>query len=203
MAEREPEPAPQDPLRETPTGRSELLHQGFLTLLRDEVRLPDGRLATREYIRHEGAVGVLALLEEGPDPLLVLVRQHRHPVGQVLLEIPAGRRDAGESTLACAQRELLEETGYAAAEWAFGIEIHNAAAYSSESIWIWLARGLRAGAQKLDADEFVEVVQMRASELDAHCARGALPDVKTIVGLHLLQRWLAGARTLDWQRAGP
>lgn len=193
------EPTPQ--LTETPTGRSELLHQGFLTLLRDEVRLPDGRLATREYIRHEGAVGVLALLEEGPDTLLVLVRQHRHPVGQVLLEIPAGRRDAGESTLACAQRELLEETGYAAAEWAFGMEIHNAAAYSSESIWIWLARGLRPGAQRLDADEFVEVVQMRASELDAHCAAGALPDVKTIVGLHLLQRWLAGARTLDWQPA--
>jgi hypothetical protein len=78
-------------LTETPTGRSETLHQGFLQLVRDEVRLPDGRLATREYIRHSGAVAVIALLDDAPDPRLVLVRQHRHPVGEILLELPAGR----------------------------------------------------------------------------------------------------------------
>ena len=188
-------------LTETPTGRSETLHQGFLHLVRDEVRLPDGRLATREYIRHSGAVAVIALLDDAPDPRLVLVRQHRHPVDKILLELPAGRLEPGEQTLVCAQRELLEETGYVADEWAYGTEIHNAAAYSTESIWIWLARGLQPGQQRLDADEFVEVAEHSVSELDALCAAGALPDVKTVVGLHLLQRWLAGARTLRWQRA--
>ena len=189
-------------LTETPTGQRTELHHGFLHLVRDEVQLPDGSLATREMIVHAGAVAVLALLDEGPDAgKAVLVRQHRHPVGRVLLELPAGRLEPGESTLACAQRELLEETGYVAREWAFGLEIHNAAAYSTESIWIWLARGLQPGPQQLDSGEFVEVVLHTDAELDALCAAGQLPDVKTLVGLHLWQRWLAGARTLHWQAA--
>ncbi len=183
-------------LIERKTGNSSDVHQGFLHLVKEEVQLPDGRLATREFIRHAGAVAVVALLD---DARLVLVRQHRHPVGRVLLELPAGRLESGENTLACAQRELLEETGYIASEWAFGLEIHNAAAYSTESIWIWLARGLTAGAQKLDRDEFVEVALHSEEELDVLCAAGQLPDVKTIVGLHLLQRWRAGKRELRWQ----
>ncbi len=185
-------------LTETATGKSEVLHDGFLHLVRDEVRLPDGHLASREYIQHGGAVAVVALLDDGR---LVLVRQHRYPLGRVLLELPAGKLDPGETTLACAQRELLEETGYVASEWAFGLEIHNAAAYSSESIWIWLARGLKPGRQQLDAGEFVEVVLRSEAELDSLCASGQLPDVKTVVGLHLLQRWRAGARELHWQPA--
>ncbi len=187
-------------LIEHPTGNSTLLHDGWLRLVRDEVRLPDGGLATREYIQHAGAVGVVALLDDGR---LVLVRQHRYPLDRVLLELPAGKLEPGETTLACAQRELLEETGYVAAEWAFGLEIHNAAAYSNESIWIWMARGLQPGPQRLDAGEFVEVVLHTEAELDALCAGGGLPDVKTIVGLHLLQRWRAGARQLQWHAAVP
>lgn len=185
-------------LSERATGNSKDLHQGFLHLVQDEVQLPDGSLATREYIRHAGAVAVIPIMD---DDRLVLVRQHRHPVGRILLEFPAGRLEAGENTLACAQRELLEETGYVASEWAFGLEIHNAAAYSSESIWIWLARGLTPGPQRLDAGEFVEVALHSETELDALCAAGQLPDVKTVVGLHLLQRWRAGARPLHWQTA--
>ena len=185
-------------LTERATGSIQNLHQGFLHLVQEEVQLPDGSLATREFIRHAGAVAVIAILD---DERLVLVRQHRYPVGRILLELPAGRLEAGESTLACAQRELLEETGYVASEWAFGMEIHNAAAYSSESIWLWLARGLKPGPQRLDAGEFVEVVLHSEAELDALCAAGQLPDVKTVVGLHLLQRWRSGARTLHWQAA--
>lgn len=185
-------------LVERSTGKRTDLHEGFLHLVRDEVQLPDGSLATREMIVHAGAVAVLALLDDGR---AVLVRQHRHPVDRVLLELPAGRLEPGESTLACAQRELLEETGYVAGEWAFGLEIHNAAAYSTESIWIWVARGLKPGPQQLDAGEFVEVALHTLAELDALCATGQLPDVKTIVGLHLWQRWQAGARHLQWQSA--
>ena len=176
-------------------GGTTLLRGGFLEVRRDEVRLPDGQLTTREFIHHPGAVAVVPLLDDGR---LVLVRQFRHPVSRVMLEWPAGKRDPGETTLACAMRELAEETGYAAREWAWGGEIHNAAAYSSESIWIWFARGLEAGPQRLDAGEFVEVVTMSPDELDALDLAGGLSDVKTVIGLHWLQRWQAGRRRLTW-----
>ena len=98
---------------------------------------------------------------------------------------------------------MAEETGYTALEWAFAGEIHNAAAYSSESIWLWFARGLQPGPQRLDEGEFVEVIVLAEAELDAIAARGELPDVKTRIGLHWLQRWRVGAWPLVWARAEP
>jgi ADP-ribose pyrophosphatase len=192
------EPAADQHLIELATGRSELLSQGWLELRRDTVRLPDGAEATREYLRHPGAVAVVPLLDDGR---IVLVRQHRFPVGKVLLELPAGKRDAGESTLATAMRELAEETGYRATEWAHGGEIHNAPAYSSESIWIWFARGLVAGPRRPDVGEFVETAIHGADELEALEIADGLPDVKTSIGLHWLAQWRAGRRRLEWQRA--
>ena len=180
------------------TGGATLMSGGFLQVHRDDVRLPDGSAATREYIQHPGAVAVIPVLDDGR---LVLVRQYRYPVAKVLLEFPAGKLEFGEATLVCAQRELAEETGYSATEWAFAGEIHNAAAYSSESIWLWFARGLVPGPQALDTGEFVEVARLSESELDALALRGELPDVKTRVGLHWLQRWRAGAWKLDWAPA--
>jgi ADP-ribose pyrophosphatase len=191
-------PGPDQHLREHRLGGEVLQQGGFLELRKDVVRLPDGSSATREYIQHAGAVAVIPLLDDGR---IVLVRQFRYPVGRVLLELPAGKLDAGESVLACGQRELLEETGYRAAEWAFAGAIHNAAAYSSESIHLWFARGLQPGAQKLDAGEFVEVVCHTEAELDRFAACGELPDVKTLIGLQWLQRWRAGAWPLQWQGA--
>jgi ADP-ribose pyrophosphatase len=183
-------------LKEHHTGGETLVQGGFLEVRRDTVRLPDGASATREYIAHPGAVAVVPLLDDGR---LVLVRQHRYPINTLLLEFPAGKLDRGEDTLACAMRELAEETGYSASEWAFGCEIHNAAAYSTESIWIWFARGLQPGAQQLDAGEFVQVETHSEAELDALAAANQLPDVKTRVALHQLQRWRAGAWPLQWQ----
>ena len=177
-------------------GSTTLLSGGFLEVRRDDVRLSDGSLATREYIQHGGAVAVVPLLDDGR---CVLVRQYRYPLAKVLLEWPAGKRDADEATLACAQRELLEETGYTATEWAWGGEIHNAAAYSSESIWLWFARGLVAGAKQPDAGEFVETVLMTPAELDALSVADELPDVKTQIGLAWLLRWQDGRRRLTWQ----
>ena len=175
-----------------------LLSGGWLDVHKDTVILPDGNQATREYIRHPGAVAVIPLLDDGR---CVLVRQYRYPVAKVLLEWPAGKLDAGEKQLACAMRELQEETGYTAREWAFGGEIHNAPAYSDESIWLWFARGLVAGHKQLDAGEFVETVLMTPAELDAIAVRGELPDVKTQIGLNWLLRVTAGQRQLAWQRA--
>jgi ADP-ribose pyrophosphatase len=183
-------------LREHRTGGQTLVQGGFLEVRRDDVRLPDGTAATREYIAHPGAVAVVPLLDDGR---LVLVRQYRYPVAKLLLEFPAGKLDTGEDTLACAMRELAEETGYTASEWAFGCEIHNAVAYSTESIWIWFARGLQSGKQRLDAGEFVQVEELSEAELDALAGANQLPDVKTRVALHQLQRWRAGAWPLQWQ----
>ncbi len=185
-------------LREHRTGGVTLLEGGFLQVRRDDVRLPDGSTATREFIQHGGAVAVIPLLDDGR---IVLVRQYRYPVAKVLLELPAGKRDPGEAQLVCAMRELQEETGYTAREWAYAGEIHNAAAYSTESIWLWFARGLHAGAARPDVGEFVETVCHSADELEALDARGELPDVKTLVGLHWLQQCRAGRRPWQWMSA--
>ncbi len=191
--------AADDHLIERATGASTLLHRGWIELRRDEVTLPDGGRATREYLRHGGAVAVVPLLDgDGTAPRLVLVRQYRYPLARVLLEFPAGKLEPGEAQLACAKRELQEETGYLAREWAFGGEIHNAAAYSSESIWIWFARGLVPGPARPDDGEFVETVTLAQAELEALADRGELTDVKTQIGLAWLQRWQAGHRTLPW-----
>lgn len=186
-------------LREHGLGGEQLLGGGFLEVRRDAVALPDGRQATREYVRHPGAVAIIPILDDGR---LVLVRQYRYPVGRVLLEFPAGKLDDGEPTLRCGQRELLEETGYTAREWAYAGAIHNAPAYSTESIHLWFARGLEPGAQQLDEGEFVEVCAMSIEELDRLAGRGELPDVKTLIGLQWVQRWRAGAWPLRWHPAG-
>ena len=145
-----------------------------------------------------GAVAVIPILDDGR---LVLVRQYRYPVGKVLLEWPAGKREVGETQIACAVRELREETGYTARDWAFAGEIHNAAAYSTESIWLWFARGLIAGPARPEAGEFVELVHRDAEELEALDLRGDLPDVKTIIGLHWLRQARAGLRPCVWRSA--
>lgn len=169
----------------------------FLDVRRDRVALPDGGTAHREYIRHPGAVMVVPLLDDGR---LLLERQYRYPMGRVMLEFPAGKLDAGEEPLACGRRELAEETGYSAAEWAHAGVLHNAIAYSDEGIHIYFARGLTRGAQKLDAGEFLELVTHTAAELDQFAARGELTDAKTLIGLLWLQRWQQGAWPLHWLR---
>lgn len=187
-------------LTEHRLGGTTLLSGGFLEVRRDDVRLPDGSTATREYVQHGGAVGVIPMRDDGR---LVLVRQHRHPVNRVLLEWPAGKLDAGEDTLACAMRELREETGYEAREWAYAGLMFNAAAYSTEHLHLWFARGLVPGAARPDAGEFVETVTLTADELEALDARGELPDVKTLVGLHWLRQVREGRRPCLWQAAPP
>jgi len=174
----------------------ELLRGRFLRIQRDTVQMPDGAQATREYVRHPGAVMVVPLLDDGR---VLMERQWRHPLQRVLLEFPAGKIDAGESTLACGRRELLEETGYSAREWAHAGWLHNAAAYSDEGIDIWFARGLVPGPTRLDPGEFIETVAVTGDELDALAARGELTDAKTLVGLLWWQRWISGAWALPWQ----
>ena len=157
---------------------------GFLHVHRDVVRLPDGSQTAREYIRHPGAVGIVALPGDGQ---VLLVRQHRYPHRRDFLEIPAGKLEPGEPALETGKRELLEETGYVAAQWALLGVIHNAIAYSDEAIELWLAKDLTLREQALDHGEFLEVLTVPLAEAVAMTRDGRVTDVKTIVGLYWAQ----------------
>ena len=173
----------------------ELLQGHFLHAFRDTVRLPNGREATREYVVHPGAVMVIPLLDDGR---VVLERQYRYPVQQVMIEFPAGKLDPGEEPLTCARRELLEETGYTAREWARAGVLHPVISYSTEFIEIWFARGLQAGARQLDDEEFLEVFTATPQELMDWCRQGQVTDAKTLTGALWLQNVLAGTWELSW-----
>jgi ADP-ribose pyrophosphatase len=183
-------------LVEETIGREELLKGNFLHVVRDTVRLPDGARATREYVLHPGAVAVVPLLDDGR---LVLERQYRHAAGGVMIEIPAGKLDAGEAPLACGQRELLEETGYVAREWAYAFTMYPTVAYSDEAIEIWFARGLTLTEAKLDQGEFLDVFTATPEEFLGWCRDGQVQDSKTLASAVWVQNVLSGAWKLDWQ----
>lgn len=187
-----------DHLVETPLGREELLRGSFLHVVRDTVRLPSGREARREMVLHPGAVVVVPLLDDGR---VLLERQYRHPIGQVMVEFPAGKLDPGEEPLACGQRELREETGYTAAEWARAGSTHLAIAYSTEVIHIYFARGLQAGDRALDEGEFLDLLPATPQEFLAWCREGRVTDAKTLACALWLQNTASGAWPLDWKAA--
>ena len=180
----------------------ELLKGDFLHAFRDTVKLPDGGIATREYVVHPGAVMIIPLIEDASGAVrVVLERQFRYPVAQVMIEFPAGKLDPGENTQHCAQRELLEETGYTANEWARAGILHPVISYSTEFIDIWFARGLTPGAQNLDQGEFLEVFTATPAELLQWCRDGQVTDGKTLTAALWLQNVLSGAWPLSWQQA--
>ena len=191
-----PSALPEDAhLTETRVASQELLRGHFLHAMRDTVRLPDGKQAFREYVIHPGAVMVVAEL---PDGRLVLERQFRYPVQSVMVEFPAGKLDSGEDSLACAKRELLEETGYTARQWARAGVLHPVISYSTEFIDIWFARELTAGQRQLDAGEFLDVFSAGTDELLQWCRDGRITDAKTLTGVLWLQNLRSGAWNLDW-----
>jgi ADP-ribose pyrophosphatase len=185
-------------LRETTIASEQVFRGRLLDVRCDTVQLPDGGTATREYVVHPGAVMVVPILDDGR---LVIERQYRHPLQRVMLEFPAGKIDAGEPGIACAVRELAEETGYRAREWAHAGVLHNAIAYSSEGIQIWFARGLTLGDRGLDEGEFLDVSTATLDELLQLAQLGELTDAKTLIALLWLQNWQAGRWPLSWHPA--
>jgi len=159
----------------------------LLRVRRDVVRLPDGAEAVREYIRHPGAVLVVALLDDGR---VVLERQFRYPHGRDFIELPAGKLEPGEPHLETAKRELLEETGYVAAEWRRLGVIHTSIGYTDESIEMFLARRLTKRQAKLDDEEFLEVFDVPFEEAVAMVRDGRITDAKSVAGLLWVKSFL-------------
>lgn len=177
----------------------ELFKGNFLHAFRDTVALPDGATATREYVVHPGAVMIIPLVEEASGEIkVVLERQFRYPVGQVMIEFPAGKLDPGEDSQLCAQRELREETGYSATEWARAGVLHPVISYSTEFIDIWFARGLSSGERQLDQGEFLDVFTATPTDLLQWCRDGRVTDAKTLTAALWLQNVLSGAWELNW-----
>ncbi|MET0856824.1 MAG: NUDIX hydrolase [Telluria sp.] len=162
---------------------------GFLKVTRDRIALPDGAETHREFIRHPGAVVILPLFDDGS---VLLERQFRYPLDRVFIEYPAGKIDPGEDPLACAKRELQEETGYTATDWHFLCTIHNAIAYSDEHLDLYLARNLTAGEAQLDDGEFLETFRASVPEMLEKVRSGEVTDVKTVIGTFWLEKILDG-----------
>jgi len=178
-----------DPLAEA-TLDSRIEYDGvFLRLYVDTVRAPDGHVTTREYVRHPGAVMMIPLLDDGQ---VVLERQFRYPLGRSFIEFPAGKIERDEEVLACARRELLEETGYVASDWTWLGRIHNAIGYSDERIEVYVARGLSHQGGRTDDGEVLEVFTAPWTDMLDWVRDGTVTDVKTIIGVYWLQQHLAG-----------
>lgn len=165
-------------------------HGRLLHVLEDEVRLPDGAKATREYIRHPGAVMMVPVLDSDT---IVLVRQYRYALRRHFYELPAGKKEPGEEPLVTARRELREECGYEAAEWRRLGAIHPCIGYSDEVIELYLARGLAHLGQATDDEEFIEVVPVRLAEALEWVRDGRITEVKAVIGLMWADRVLRGA----------
>ncbi len=166
-----------DDLREIQI-ESEKIYEGkILDFYRDTVRLPNGHSATRELVRHNGAVAIVPLLDDGR---VIVEKQFRYPHDEVIVEIPAGKLDGpDEIPEEAARRELREETGIEAKELIPLGPFYPTAAYSTETIWMYLAKGLTFGEQKLDDDEFLNVETMPLEDLVKDVLAGRVPDGKT------------------------
>lgn len=161
----------------------------FLEVHKDNVSLPDGSISQREYLKHPGAVAVLAWLDNGK---LLFERQYRYAPQREFIELPAGKIDPGEDILETAKRELLEETGYVASEWEHLATTWPCIGYADERMEYFLARGLRHEGSRLDEGEFLEVFELSQEEALQWVRDGRINDSKTIVGLFWLEKHLTG-----------
>ncbi len=166
---------------EEKTLSSQEIFKGRIVKLRvDQVLLPNGKQSTREVIEHRGAVAILAL---DADDNVIMVKQYRKPIEQVLLEIPAGTLEPNEEPLVCAQRELREETGYAAGKWQKIVSYYSAPGFTNEELHLFLATDLSSGEIEPDEDEFVETVAIPLQQAYQSIFDGQIKDSKSIIGL--------------------
>ena len=163
------------------TIKSDLIYNGrVFNVYSDRVILPDGREADREFIEHNGGVCILPLLDNGD---VIFVKQFRYGIKDTLLEIPAGKREKNEDPRECGLRELKEEIGAEAEEFIFLGECLPTTAYLSERIYMYLAKGLHFSEQKLDDDEFLEIIHIPFEKAIEMVLSGEIKDAKTQIAL--------------------
>lgn len=168
---------------EEKTISSDRIYNGKVVNLKiDTVEIPNQGYQKREIVEHGGAVGILAITEDGK---VVLVKQFRKPIEKVIWEIPAGKLEIGENPKDCAMRELKEETGYNAQNMKLIHKFFTSAGFSNEKIYIYLATGLEAGEDKLDDDEFLDVYEIELEEAYNMIIKNEIEDAKTSIGLLL------------------
>ena len=164
------------------TVKEQTIYDGkILKLNRDEVLLENGEKAIREVIHHSGGAGVLAI---DNDENLYLVKQFRYPYHEEMLEIPAGKLAPGEDPLTCAKRELEEETGMTADKWESLGEYRPTPGYTDEKLYIFLATKLKNGSQRLDEDEFLDVIKCDLFHAVKLIERGEITDAKTVIAIY-------------------
>ncbi len=160
---------------------SETIYEGkIFTVTRDKALLENGTEAVREVVHHNGGVTVIPITENNE---VLMVKQFRYPHGKVMLEIPAGKLEKGESHYDCGKRELLEETGCTCADYKYLGEIVPTPAYVSEVIHLYLARGLTFSKQSLDEDEFLDVEKVPLDKAYQMVLKGEITDSKTQIGI--------------------
>jgi ADP-ribose pyrophosphatase len=153
----------------------------------DRVREPSGVVARRDVVRHSGSAVILAVDDRGPEPRVLLERQYRYAADDYLWELPAGRVDPGEKPLAGAKRELLEETGYRAAEWKQALFFYPSPGFLDETMTVYLATGLKPGAAQPEEDESIECHLTPLARALEMVRSGEICDGKTISSI----LWLA------------
>jgi len=174
-------------MKTTVNSRQVLSRFHVFELLSENITLSNGVTTDIQYLLHPGAAAIIPFVE--PDRI-IMIRQYRHAVGGFIWEIPAGTRNPEETTLACAQRELVEETGFSAETWHPLGTITPVPAYSDERIDIFMATDLSPASQNLDADEVLDVHQVPFSEALDMVNQGKIQDAKTISSLFFADQWL-------------
>ena len=170
-----------DNLEEKQVSTQKIFDGYILHVAVDEVELPNGNRSSREYVTHLGAVGIVPLTDKGE---VIIEHQFRYPLHRVITEIPAGKLDsAAEDPFDAAKRELLEETGIEADEWINLGEYHPAAAYCSEKLTLYLAKGLHMGDQRLDTDEFLNIEKVPMQDVIDDVLSGKITDGKTVCAI--------------------
>lgn len=163
--------------------QSKNVYQGKVLNVRiDTVILPDGNHSKREVVVHPGAVAIVAVNEKEE---IILIKQFRHPVGQILWEIPAGKLEKGEDPDSCARRELAEETGFGATKWQKLSTFYTTPGFCDEIMYVYLATELYIDQQSTDDDEFIEVHRIPFAEALQKIKSGDIRDAKSIAGILL------------------